>query len=261
VVLRGVGKYAGTWIGCRLAREDPKITSCLPYLLFPQAAVAAAEAVYASTLLGKPSSAAVVMPAIVIFEIFGVIMSDRALRRWRSWVVGEDRAMRAGGPDPAASSAVRRLLSVLSPEAVVLDMAAPTRDAVIKALVTHAATLADAPLNQEEAVQLILERERLMPTGMGHGIAIPHCRLLSLDRPIVVVARHAEGIVFGGVDEQPCRLLVLILSGAGDPDEHVRLLAGMSQLLGNASTREALLAAPTVDRFLDIVENVETAER
>ena len=103
-------------------------------------------------------------------------------------------------------------------------------------------------------MQLIKEREQLMPTDMGHGIAIPHCRLLALDHPRVVFARHRKGVVFGGRDDEPCQLIVLILSGAGAPDEHVKLLGAMAQLLGHDQTRQALLTAQSVSEFFGIIQ-------
>jgi mannitol/fructose-specific phosphotransferase system IIA component (Ntr-type) len=76
---------------------------------------------------------------------------------------------------------------------------------------------------------------------------------------MVVFARHREGVVFGGMDKAPCRLIVLILSGAGAPDEHVRLLGAMAQLLGCEDTRQALLAAESVEAFYAIIRGTATA--
>lgn len=252
---RAIGKIFGTWLGCKIVREDRKITSCLPFLLLPQAGVAAVEAVYAATLVGHPIIAAVMLPAIVIFEIGGVLLSDRTLQRWRSWIAGEEEAMRSAAQRQTPSPAIERLLTVLSPASICLDLDSADKSATIVALVDHATRITERHFDREEALQLIRERERLMPTGMGHGIAIPHCRLLALDQPLVVFARHQQGVVFGGMDKHPCHLIVLILSGAGAPDEHVRLLGAMAQLLGNENTRQALLAAETVEEFYGIIRN------
>jgi PTS system nitrogen regulatory IIA component len=254
VVMRAFGKIFGTWLGCKIMKEDRKITSCLPYLLLPQAGVAAVESVYAATLLGHPIIVAVMLPSIVIFEIGGVLLSERTLQRWRSWVAGEEEALRKAAKIPAPKPAIERLLAVLTPAHIQLDITTGTKQETIQALVTRAAEVTERHFDPEEAVQLIRERERLMPTGMGHGIAIPHCRLLALDQPVVVFARHTEGIVFGGMDNAPCRLIVLILSGAGAPDEHLKLLAAMAQLLGNDQTRTKLLKANTPDDFYEVIK-------
>lgn len=255
LVTRTTGKTLGTWLGCKVMHEDRKIASCLPYLLLPQAGVAAVEAIYAATILGRPTIAAVMLPSIVLFEIGGVLMSERTLRRWRTWVSGEEAALRAAQQRRTPSAAIERLLAILSPRDILLDIDTDSKEATLQALVEHANHNSRHPFDQDEALQLIKERERLMPTGMGHGIAIPHCRLLALDKPMVVFARHRQGIVFGGMDNEPCHLIVLILSGAGAPDEHIKLLGAMAQLLGNEQTRQSLLKAQSPDEFFGLIHS------
>ncbi|MCP4452809.1 MAG: PTS transporter subunit EIIA [Planctomycetes bacterium] len=259
VTTRTLGKVFGAWLGCKIMKEDRKIASCLPYLLLPQAGIAAVESIYAATILGRPMIAAVLLPAIVFFEIAGVLMSDRTLRRWRSWVSGEETAIRAARQRRTPSAAIEHLLAVLSPSNILLTLTTHTKEDTLKALVSHAAHTADQPFDQEEALQLIKEREQLMATGMGHGIAIPHGRLLALDHPIVIFARHKQGIVFGGMDNSPCHLIVLILSGAGTPDAHIRLLGAMAQLLGHEETRQSLLTASSEETFFGIIHSAAQA--
>jgi mannitol/fructose-specific phosphotransferase system IIA component (Ntr-type)/Kef-type K+ transport system membrane component KefB len=253
VSFRALGKILGTWIGCKVVKEDKKIASCFPYLMFPQAAVAAVEAIYAGTLLGDPIIPAVVLPAIVIFEIGGVIMSDRVLSRWRSWVAGEGDILEIRRAEEAVAAS-DMLLEILSSTSIKLDLKHPMKLGAIEEMVGHAVATTDQILTSEEPMQLILEREQLMPTGMGHGIAIPHCRLLALDHAIVVFGRHSEGVVFGGVDNTPCNLIVLLLSGAGDPSEHIKLLSAIAGILGKEEVREELLNAPDSDSFLQILK-------
>ena len=258
VLLRAAGKILGTWLGCKIMKEDRKITSCLPYLLLPQASVAAVEAVYAAAILGRPLITAIMLPSIVIFEIVGVLMSDRTLHRWRSWTTGEEEVLRNATQRKTPAHAVERLLAAISPANIILELQTHTKTETIESLVAHAAPLSQSPFDHEEAVQIIKEREKLMSTGMGHSIAIPHGRLLALDQPIVVMARHETGVVFGGMDNEPCRLIVLILSGTRDPDEHVKLLGAMAQLLGSEETRENLLNAPSVAAFFDVIRSAAT---
>ncbi|MBT3194454.1 MAG: PTS transporter subunit EIIA [Verrucomicrobia bacterium] len=257
VLARGLGKVLGTRLGCRLVGEDRKIASCLPYLVFPQAGVAAVEAVYAGAILGDAMIPAILLPSIVVFEIGGTIMSGVTLEKWRSWVSGEDAALKtARGHDATASDASRDLLlSTLKPQRVALDVTATSKSGVIEALVDHAKSLPGGELiHKEEALQLIGEREKLFATGMGHGIAIPHCRLLGIDTPVVVWCRLREGVVFGGIDDEPCDLIILILSSVGDPKAHMKLLAATARILGCAETRQALRATEDTHAFVEVVK-------
>jgi mannitol/fructose-specific phosphotransferase system IIA component (Ntr-type)/Kef-type K+ transport system membrane component KefB len=253
VCFRALGKIVGTWIGCKVVKEDKKVASCFPYLMFPQAAVAAVEAIYAGTLLGDPVIPAVVLPAIVIFEVGGVIMSDRVLSRWRSWIAGEGDFLEIREAEEAVAAS-DMLLNKLSPASIKLDLKHPLKLGAIEEMVDHAVATSDQLLTSEEPMQLILEREQLMPTGMGHGIALPHCRLLALDHAIVVFGRHSDGVVFGGIDNEPCNLIVLLLSGAGDPSQHIKLLSAIAGILGEEEVREELLNAPDSDSFLQIIK-------
>ncbi len=254
VASRTFGKVSGTWLGCKIMREDRKIASCLPYLMFPQAAVAAVEAVYASAVLGNILISTIILPAIVLFEIGGAIMSERTLKRWRTWVAGEEEAMKAT-KSSAPSEALRLLLSILRPGCIALDLQEDSKEAILKDLLDRASDSSPNGINRDEAFHLIMEREALMPTGMGHGIAIPHCRLLDIDQPIMVWCRHRSGVVFGGVDDQPCHLIVMIISNVGDPNEHMRLLSASAHLLANEDTRQQLFLAKTEDEFVRVIRN------
>ncbi|MBT7067868.1 MAG: PTS transporter subunit EIIA [Verrucomicrobia bacterium] len=253
VIARTAGKVLGTRLGCRIVGEDRKIASCLPYLVLPQAGVAAVEAVYAGAILQEPLIPAILLPSIVIFEIGGTLMSGFTLEKWRSWVAGEEAELQ-----PAATSSKRTtdpsrdlLLSGLRPDHVMLELEADTKNGVIEAMVAHAHGLpGGGNIHEEEALQLIAEREKLFATGMGHGLAIPHCRLLGIDTPVVLWACLKTGVVFGGVDNEPCHLVIMILSSVGDPDSHMKLLGATARILGKEETRYALLAAKDVDAFI-----------
>ena len=63
-----------------------------------------------------------------------------------------------------------------------------------------------------QALQVLGEREQLAPTGLGNGIAVPHCRLRGLDNPVLFFGRHEKGVAFGGLDDAPCTLIFLMLT-------------------------------------------------
>ena len=255
IVTRMTGKVGGTWLGCKLLKEEPKITACLPRLMLPQAGVAAVESVYAGAILGQPQIAAVILPAIVFFEVVGVFLVDKGLRRWRSWVAGETDEMQkkpASGPQEAA----RRLLEYLGPQQVTLSLRAQSKAAVLEELVDFAMAATDQHIDRTQAMQVLAEREKLAPTGFGHGIAIPHCRLMGLDRSVLVFARHPQGVAYGGVDNAPSDLFLLMLTCARDPGEHLKLLSSAAHILGNDATREALRRAPTPQAVIDILQSL-----
>ncbi len=258
IAARAAGKVFGTKLGCRIVGEDRKIENCLPYLVFPQAGVAAVEAVYAGAILRDPVIPAILLPSIVVFEIGGTLMSGFALEKWRSWVAGEEAELRSASRESGHASDPSRdlLLSGLRPDHVMLDFDAGSKNEVIEAMVAHARSLPGGEgIHEEEALQLIAEREKLFATGMGHGLAIPHCRLLGVESPVVIWARLKTGVVFGGVDYEPCNLVIMILSSVSDPDSHMKLLGATARILGKQETRDTLLTAEDVDAFIQALYN------
>ncbi len=256
ILARIVGKLAGGWLGARLVREDRKITACLPFLILPQAGVGAVEAVYASSVLNNPGISGTVLPAIVFFEVVGVYMVDWSLRRWRSWVADEERVLQAARGRGGAAEAAARLLSYLDVGRIRPGLRATDKSALLEELVDLARGEAGQHIDRAQALQLLIERERLAPTGFGHGIAIPHCRLIGLEKPVLIFGRHPQGVVFGGVDEEPCDLILLILSSARDPGEHLRLLASAAHVLGNDAHREKLRSGRSSQELLEIIGQI-----
>jgi len=128
-----------------------------------------------------------------------------------------------------------------------------TKKEVIEELVDHACKVSEEHVDRVQALQVLGEREQLAPTGLGNGIAVPHCRLRGIDNPVLVFGRHEEGVAFGGLDDEPCTLIFLMLTCARDPGQHLRLLAALSQILNDASVRTQLLEAQTPEDIIAVL--------
>jgi PTS system nitrogen regulatory IIA component len=206
--------------------------------------------------LGKPEISAIILPAIVFFEVAGVLMVDRALRKWASWVADEEKRIRQSATAlTGAADAAHRLLTHLRPAGVDLNLRGTTKNEVIEELVDLARRTSSQHIDRAHALQVLGERERLTATGLGSGVAIPHCRLMGLKQPVVVFGRHPDGVVFGGIDDLPCTLILLVLSSGRKPGEHLKLLSASAHLLAHKETREKLSAAPTPEAFIEVLAN------
>jgi len=253
IVSRLFGKLVGTWLGCRLMHEDKAITSYLPTLMLPQAGVAAVEAVYAAAILGRPELAAIILPAIVFFEVVGVFMVDRGLRRWLESVRAKAAEARRKRARSGRSEAVHMLMAHLPVENIMLELNGSTKKEVIEELVDHACKASDEHIDRVQALQLLGEREQLAPTGLGNGLAVPHCCLIGIDNPVLVFGRHEKGIAFGGLDDEPCTLILLMLTCARDPGQHLRLLSALAQILNSPEVRAQLREANTPEGIVEVL--------
>jgi len=73
------------------------------------------------------------------------------------------------------------------------------------------------------------EREQLGSTGIGAGVAVPHCKMPGSKRVVVAVALLREGVDFGAVDGKPVRLVFLVVSPEDQPAAHLQCLAAISR--------------------------------
>lgn len=144
-----------------------------------------------------------------------------------------------------------RLASLTRPELIFPDLPSQDRDAVLRALAGRVAGLG-LVRDAEDLFQKLREREQLGSTGIGSGIAIPHCKLPGLDHGIVAIGMVPAGVDFGAVDGQPVRLLFLVLSPSASPSEHLQVLATISRWIkGNADKILELREPEAVVRFLE----------
>ncbi len=111
----------------------------------------------------------------------------------------------------------------------------------------------------EELTRRLLEREQLGCTGLGSGIAIPHCKWKGLSEIVVAIGSSRSGIEFHAADGVPVTLLFLILSPAEAPAMHLQALARISRLLRTPGVAESLRRASTPGGILEALREAETA--
>lgn len=92
-------------------------------------------------------------------------------------------------------------------------------------------------LNKNKLSNALLAREKLGSTGLGKGIAIPHCRMEELDKIYMAVLKLDEGIKYESVDEQPVTFLCCLVVPEDANEDHLQLLSSLVELLDNEQTR------------------------
>jgi nitrogen PTS system EIIA component len=118
---------------------------------------------------------------------------------------------------------------LLSPDDVFVDLAAPDKTRVLQVLSYRAAERLG--LDENLVANEILAREALGSTGVGKGIAIPHARLSSLNRPFAMAARLKRPIEFDAIDGEPVNLVILLLMPDNQESGQISLLAAIARKL------------------------------
>ncbi|NND69345.1 MAG: PTS IIA-like nitrogen regulatory protein PtsN [Halioglobus sp.] len=99
-------------------------------------------------------------------------------------------------------------------------------------------------LDYDDVLDQLTAREKLGSTGLGGGIAIPHCRVASCSEPLGALLSLAEPIPFEAPDEQPVDLLFVLLVPEEAHQEHLDILAEVARMFSDHDFCKALRAAP-----------------
>lgn len=97
-------------------------------------------------------------------------------------------------------------------------------------------------LNASATVDALQERESLGPTGVGHGVALPHARLDGLEHVVGVFLRLERPLDFDAVDRQPVDLVFALFAPKDSGVEHLKALALVSRTMRDAATCTKLRA-------------------
>ncbi|ALG70159.1 nitrogen regulatory protein [Azospirillum thiophilum] len=147
------------------------------------------------------------------------------------------------------------MLDLISPHAILPNLKAGNKKQALQEMARKASELTG---QHERAIfDVLLERERLGTTGVGHGIAIPHGKLSSLTRVHGVFARLERPIDFDAIDEQPVDLIFLLLAPEQAGADHLKALARVSRLLRDQSMCEKLRGAESGDAMYALLTQHE----
>jgi len=146
-------------------------------------------------------------------------------------------------------------MSLIPADAVLLHSESSSKAAIIAEVLDMLPSV-----DPDQAMAVVMEREKLGSTGIGYGIAIPHGRLPELEAPITALARHIEGVDFDAIDGKPVHIVVLLLAPENAAKSHLDLLAGLARRLQKESVRQAVMAAQTAEEIAALFVEPETKD-
>lgn len=132
---------------------------------------------------------------------------------------------------------MKSLSRLLTPERI-LWQEQEGKNECLKALVDAIVSTASLQ-NSEDIYHAILERERLLSTGFGLGLAIPHAKLKTVEDFVVAVGIHKTGVDFDSLDDKKVHVLVMILGPDSKQAEYLKVLSRVTAFLKD--NRERLL--------------------
>jgi fructose-specific phosphotransferase system IIA component len=142
---------------------------------------------------------------------------------------------------------------LLSEDSIRLGLPAETKDEVIDRMVDllrgHRSVR-----NLDAARVAVFDREHVMSTGVGKGLALPHAKTDAVDETVAAFAVTRHPVEFGSIDGEPVRLVFLLIGTESAKSQHIKLLSRISRLMNQDSFRTQLLEATTRAEVMQIFE-------
>ncbi|HEY2825421.1 MAG TPA: PTS sugar transporter subunit IIA [Gemmatimonadales bacterium] len=148
-----------------------------------------------------------------------------------------------------------KLREFFSADAVRLELHGTSKDDVLKELI---GLLALDEKSQAMLFKMLKRRENLGSTGIGRGIAIPHCRSLVASRLRVAFGRKPEGVDFNAIDGQPVHNFFMIIAPPLEvSNQYLPVLGKIAQFAKEPDVPERLATLTNPDAFLQLLEEKE----
>jgi fructose-specific phosphotransferase system IIA component len=151
-----------------------------------------------------------------------------------------------------------KISDILTENLVATGLPGSSKEEVIDAMI---GIVASSPLvlDTDKVRQAILDRERIMSTGVGNGFAIPHGKTDAVSDIVAAFAVTAEPIDYQSLDEKPVRLVFLLVGKDSMVGPHIKLLSRISRLMNREEFRQRLLEAPSARAILEMFREEEAA--
>ena len=150
------------------------------------------------------------------------------------------------------------LTELLSPERIRVPLQALDKEALLDELLGILEG-SDQVEDLRAVSRAVREREEVLSTGIGNGVAIPHGKSPAAASLVLAAGVTAEPVDFEALDGEPVRLVFLLVGPEAAAGQHVKVLSRISRLLRRESFRNRLVDAASAEEFYDILAEAEAS--
>ncbi len=111
--------------------------------------------------------------------------------------------------------------------------------------------------DRNKVLQAVLEREKMMSTGIGNGVAIPHGKSQGVEELAVALGITSQEVNFDSLDGKPVRIVFLLVGPEKASSTHIKMLSRISRLLNQAAFRQKLIQAQSSADVMAIIVQEE----
>ncbi len=149
-----------------------------------------------------------------------------------------------------------KISDLLTENLVVTNLQGDSKDDIINSIVDLVGA-SPKVLDKEKVREAVLERERIMSTGVGDGFAIPHGKTHAVSDIVAAFAVTAKPIDYESLDEKPVRLVFILVSKVNMVGPHIKLLSRISRLMNKPDFRNKLLSVQSPKEIIELFKQEE----
>jgi PTS system nitrogen regulatory IIA component len=151
-----------------------------------------------------------------------------------------------------------KVMDILARDAVILDLAVETKREVL-AEMANALAKVEPQIDADRLLEVLLEREALQSTGIGEGVAIPHGKMVGLDRLVASFARSHEGVDFEAIDGQLTHHFFLLVVPEHSGGQYLKALARISRFFRDPTFRQRLSEVESLEDLIHAIEEEDAS--
>lgn len=152
------------------------------------------------------------------------------------------------------------LSEYITPNTIACHETAGSKKRTLEKL-SHYLALGHQGLGETNVFDKLLEREKLGSTGLGDGVAIPHCRMAEAEQAVVALITLSEGVDFDSRDNQPVDILFALVVPENCNETHLKILANAAEMFSDHEFCQTLRSCTSGQELYDLLVNWKPEKR
>jgi len=148
-----------------------------------------------------------------------------------------------------------QISEIIRPE-FIIDLNSTDKTSALEELL-EVITKSDKITNDKKFRKAIKAREKLMSTGIGYGIAVPHARDKSIVDFVMAVGRSKAGVKYESIDDKPVQLIFMIGASDAQDKDYIKLLSRLVLRLKNDDLKNRIMKADSPSEIYEIIKDTK----
>ncbi len=103
-------------------------------------------------------------------------------------------------------------------------------------------------------IKALKERDEIMSTGIGFGIAVPHAKINAVKKMAFAIGISKKGIMFDSIDGEPVHVIIMVAAGERQHKKYLKLLSNIMSILKNEKIKERMINSQSADEIIKIFD-------